>query len=214
MYDGVAWRALAATVVVGLVVGVVTFAVGFGTFVILDDTIDTEATAPLSTTEATFEDVDVPDWTVAGWNFYAAHFLQLEYAFGPDVDVGQPSWSQPYGGIPGNESGSYVTLTPLLPLYLVPPLCLIAGGAIVSRLVPTQRNPAFNLAVGAAVVAGYFPAATVGMNASTVSTSVLGVRMAYGPGGVTPLATTVYPFLFGLVGSIVDWLYRASNYER
>jgi hypothetical protein len=106
VYDGVTWRALAATVVVGLVVGVVTFAVGFGTLVILDDTIDTEATAPLSTTEATaplstteataplsttevtFEDVDVPDWKVAGWNFYAAHFLRLEYAFGPEVDVG------------------------------------------------------------------------------------------------------------------------------
>jgi purine nucleoside phosphorylase len=84
----VTWRALAATVVVGLVVGGVTFAVGLGTLVILDDTIDTEATAPLSTTEVTFEDVDVPDWKVAGWNFYAAHFLRLEYAFGPEVDVG------------------------------------------------------------------------------------------------------------------------------
>lgn len=76
----------------------------------------------------------------------------------------------------------------------------------------TWRALAVTAVVG--LVVGSFPAATVGTSASSVSTSLPGVRLAYAPGGVTPLATMVYPFLFGLVGGIVDWMHRASNYER
>lgn len=123
--------------------------------------------------------LEVPTWTVVGWVFYNAHFVNTAA-----------------GGGTGSAIGGDGGFTPLL--YVVPPLLLFAAGLAVGRA--SGAVDAANSALdGATVVVGYLPLSVVGvfLFEATVAGTAVGPSLA--PGVL--LAGVLYPAVFGAAGA-------------
>lgn len=131
--------------------------------------------------------LDAP-WRVAGWAFYAAHFVPTASTLPTDVDP------------PVTVDLLAAGVTPWI--RLVPPLVLAAAGALAARLGRTTGRA--DAAVGgAATAAGYlFPAAfgplLFELGASGDAVYVAGWRALV-------VAGLAYPLVFGTAGAVLAW---------
>lgn len=127
---------------------------------------------------------DPVTWKLIGWLFFNAHF----------VDASIP-------GLIGRSTASLLSgaeAPGLLVLYVLPPVVLLAAGAIAGR---GATDPAEGARAGAAVALGYLLASLVGAVAVRISVA----DAVAGPSLVTAvlLAGLVYPLVFGALGGAV-----------
>ncbi|WP_224447100.1 hypothetical protein [Haloprofundus salilacus] len=140
-------------------------------------------------------------WVTSGWLFYNAHLVPTSVPIADAVN-----------GLGGLTNRSLLATLggPLYPLYLLPPLLLVAAGYVV---VLTASTPGENGArnAGASVVAGYFPLFLVGAFVFTVGAAE--APTAASPAGLpSVLLGLMYPLAFGGVGGLLaDRRAVASN---
>ncbi len=129
----------------------------------------------------------IPSWQGVGWLFYNAHFVDTEVpAFG------------------GTRVENFIAAGDGLSLlYLVPPLALLAAGAVAASVARAER-PDVGATAGALVAVGYLPLAVVG---------AVAFGYAVGEGTIRPdpvtavlLAGVVYPVVLGAIGgALAGW---------
>jgi len=132
----------------------------------------------------------IPAWKAVGWLFYNAHFVSLTYPALGGGRVGRNVIAS------GNAPGLF---------YLLPPLLLLAAGAILARYAGATEAVDGALA-GGSVAAGYAPLAIAGLFA---------FRVTIGDATVAPdlvtgvlLAGIVYPQIVGGIGGALATLAR------
>lgn len=146
----------------------------------------------------------VPEWKGTAWYYYSAHFVELEA-------------SGSFGGISGTstvdliaESGSANADL----LYAIPPLVLLAGGAILaSRL--GARDLGGAVAAGAPLAIGY--GVVMGLGAFVVEANAEGSFFGIDVSGSTApellpaivLAGILYPLVFGTAGAVLATIVRS-----
>lgn len=126
-------------------------------------------------------------WKGVGWLFYNAHFVDTVgsvSAFGLNIE----------------RSFSLVGEVVSPAVYLLPPLLLAAAGFLAVRLTDVPESGGGAARSGAAVVAGYFPAAAVG----ALVVGVSGEAVSLGPDPLLAAAAgAVYPAVFGALGGLL-----------
>lgn len=136
----------------------------------------------------------VPDWKAVLWVFFDAHFVGTET---PRV-VGP-------GGVPwgGGDLVDTVGLLGVEYMYVVPLIVLILAGAAVTSRVPSMTGRQATL-TGMTLVAGYLPAAVLGL--------LLGTESGVAPSALRAvvLAGFLYPIACGAIGGYL-WARRQGR---
>lgn len=148
----------------------------------------------------------VPVWKVVGWYFYNAHFVDIVSgrSAGPFEDAA-------YVSLIAESSGSTATF-----LYAVPPLALLAAGAVVAWRLDGD-GPAGAAAGGAAAVLGYGPLAVAGalVLPHAAEGSFLGVDVSatitVPLASAVILAGLVYPVILVTVGAVLGATVRRDG---
>lgn len=140
----------------------------------------------------------VPEWKGTAWYYYSAHLVELEAS----GSVGGISTTSTVDLI-AESGGANADL-----LYLIPPLVLLAGGAILaSRL--GARDLGGAVAAGAPLAIGY--AVVMGLGAFVSEASAEGSFFGVDVSGSTApqllpaivLAGILYPLVFGTAGAVL-----------
>lgn len=146
----------------------------------------------------------VPEWKGTAWYYYSAHFVELEA-------------SGSFGGISGTstvdliaESGSANADL----LYVIPPLVLLAGGAILAARLGA-RDLGGAVAAGAPLAIGY--AVVMSLGALVTETSAEGSFFGVDVTGSTApqllpaivLAGILYPLVFATAGAVLATVVRS-----
>jgi hypothetical protein len=141
----------------------------------------------------------VPAWKSTGWYFYNAHFVDLTST----LRIGGASGAATGSLIEGSDSGTVQLL------YVVPPLALLLGSAVLFGWFDGETDIAGGAARGALVAVGYLPLVIVGAVASahTVETGVpfidvsTTIQPQLAPAAV--IAGVLYPIVFGAIGGAI-----------
>jgi hypothetical membrane protein len=141
----------------------------------------------------------VPAWKAAWWFLYNSHFSDITLSAS--------------GVISGTDTGSFVgnsTDPAVQLLYLVPPVFLIIGGALLARNVGLAGDTTEAAKAGALVVVSYLPLAVVGVflttHSGTSSASAgfvdASVSVEYSIQLLPAFLLTglLYPLVFGAIG--------------
>ncbi|MFB6107043.1 MAG: hypothetical protein ABEJ70_08720 [Halobacteriaceae archaeon] len=122
-------------------------------------------------------------WRVVGWIFYNAHVVDTRIE----------------AGIFGSGAVNFVggdSFSPLL--YALPPVVLVAAGALAARVADVDRSGAAVALATAPLVGGYLLLTVAGLVAFPVVAS--GASAGPDPVAAVVLAGLVYPAVFGGVG--------------
>ncbi len=133
---------------------------------------------------------DAAAWKLVGWLFYNAHNVAVRVPRGPFTP----------------NSGNFVAADDgtLWILYLVPPVSVIAAGALVTWRRRTALRSAGDAVVGGStVLVGYLLLSIVGVTAFSVGLG--GETLRPDPITAVLLAGVVYPLLFGSIGGLLAW---------
>lgn len=178
------------TAVIGPVLGIVTFALGYLVTWVLAGRQATQlnVTGPLGGA--------VADWKAVAWVFFDSHF----------VGTRTPTVVSP-GGRSGGEVFDTVALLDVTYLYVVPPLLLLAGGIAVARRT-SAADGREGLLGGATMAVGYVTLAILLMLVSG--------ETGVGPSPVRAvlIAGVVYPVFFGSLGGAVAGTLAGRTAER
>ncbi|GAB3037711.1 hypothetical protein [Natronobiforma cellulositropha] len=128
------------------------------------------------------------DWQAVGWLFYNAH----------NVDTEVPRISLLSSGYQNFLTGGEETLWYL---FLLPPVALVAAGALVAvRARHESRSPADTALAGATVAVGYAPLCILGIVLFAVDVGSATIRPD--PLMAVLLAGVAYPLVFGGLGGL------------
>ncbi|WP_255192221.1 hypothetical protein [Natronobeatus ordinarius] len=131
---------------------------------------------------------DAAEWRLVGWLFYNAHGVAVRIPRGPFT---------PFSVNVVDANDGHLSV-----LFAVPPLLLLAAGALVTWQRRTElRSGADALVSGATVLVGYLPLAIAGVAAVTVT--VGGEQLRPDPVTAVFLAGIFYPALFGALGGLL-----------
>jgi hypothetical protein len=179
-------RSTASTAAAGAVAGGGAYLLGYASTYLL-------ASAPvresLARTLVEFVTGEPATWKMVGWVFYSAHFVEtvIPGLFGSSRTV---------------DLVDALDAVPAL-LYLLPPVVLVAAGAVLARWAGASdiRDGA---TTGVAVAAGYFPLAAGGASLFVVVVGDAVVRPDLIPAAA--VAGVAYPVVFGGLGGVVGAL--------
>jgi len=143
---------------------------------------------------------NVPSWKGNGWLFYGTHNVETTVTL---TGSGQ-SASQNYDIFADPQN---VTSTIPEIIYLLVPALTLAGLGYLAykRTSERQLDGGKAGALGATVIAGYFPLAALGAFLFEYSSSFFGGTATVGPEVTTSIVLVgiVYPVVFGAVGAVV-----------
>lgn len=158
---------------------------------------ETESVAEMFATDP------APAWKVAGWLFYNAHFVPVSLPH-PSGDVVEANLLLRAGGLD-------------VALVVVPPVVLVAAGALATRRAEGTTDLRFDLgataesryAANGALLAmlGYLPLVLAGWVATGARVPLRDVAVAPNPVLGWLVAGLLYPVVFGGVGGLVG-VYR------
>ncbi len=128
-------------------------------------------------------------FTELGWFFYASHYVDMSYSFGPETET-QSLFAD----------GS--TQIPEVVFYLVPAIVLVGVGFWLANQFADLADSGDSIVSGAAVVIGYLPLVAVGTFLFEESESMGDFSMSIGPDLVQSLvfAGLIFPIVFGAIG--------------
>lgn len=136
---------------------------------------------------------EVAEWKLVGWAFYNAHAVDVRI---PEIPVGFGRFpSMTANHVAANEGS-------LWPLYLAPPIALLAAGFAVAWWGAADRRSLGDGALaGSTITVGYLLACIGGLLAFTVSIGDGTARLD--PIPAVALAGVVYPLVFGSAGGLL-----------